>query len=179
MSANLETKKQIVAEVTSELTRGGQGKEGVSAVVFNYSKINVNELNTLKNELSNDNSKLRVVKNTLIKISLQKLGIPLPQDLEGQNAIISTQNDIVVPLKTLFKFVKDNERGQVVLGVLNGVVISGSQVEELSKLPSRQVLLGQVVGGFNGPIRSFVFALNDTQAKFVRVLNAVKESKGA
>lgn len=179
MSSNFETKKQIVGEVVSELSNNTGNAKEVSAAVFNYSQISVNELNSLKDELSKNEAKLRVVKNTLIKISLQRMGISVPGELQGQNAVVTSNGDLISPLKTLLEFIKANEKGSVVMGVLNGKVILADQIEELSKLPSREQLLAQVIGGFNGPIRGFVFALNDTQSKLVRVLNAIKESKAS
>ena len=170
MSKNLEIKKQIVEDVVGEM--------GESTVIFNYSSISASEMDELRAKLSETETKLKVVKNTLIKRVLEKAGIKLDQDLEGQNAIlISKSPDFITTIKSLFGFMKKNDKGQVTIGVLDGVLISKDQVESLSKLPSRQELIAQVVSGFISPIRSFIYTLNGVSGNFVRVLSAIKDKK--
>lgn len=172
MSKNLEIKKQLVEDISSEIKDG-------TTVVFNYSKIGVNEINALRGELAKTSTKLTVVKNTLISRIIEKIGgTPDKEALQGQNAIvIPTGNDIVAPIKILFDFIKKNEKGAVVLGILNGQALSGDKVEAFAKLPSRDVLLAQVLGGLNSPIRGFMYASKGVQGNFVRALNAIKEKK--
>jgi large subunit ribosomal protein L10 len=173
MSKNLEAKKQLVEDISNELTNG-------TTFVFNYSKIGVNEINALRGDLAKTDTKLKVVKNTLITRIIEKMGAKVDTELQGQNAIvIPSTNDVVAPIKILFDFVKKNEKGAVVMGVLNGQTLTGDKVEAFSKLPSREVLLAQVLGGFNAPIRGFMYASKGVQGNFVRALNAIKEQKGA
>lgn len=172
MSKNLEIKKQLVEDISNELTNG-------TTVVFNYSKIGVNEINALRGELAKTGTKLKVVKNTLISRIIEKIGAEADEKaLQGQNAmVIPTSEDVVAPIKILFDFIKKNEKGAVVMGVLNGQALTSDKVEAFSKLPSREVLLAQVLGGFNGPIRGFMYASKGVQGNFVRALNAIKEKK--
>lgn len=174
MSKNLEVKKQLVEDISSEIKDG-------TTVVFNYSKIGVNEINALRGELSKTNTKLKVVKNTLISRIIEKIGSKAEEGvLQGQNAIvIPTGDDFVAPLKILFDFIKKNEKGAIVMGVLNGTALTSDKVEAFSKLPSREVLLAQVLGGLNSPIRGFMYTTKGVQGNFVRALNAIKEQKGA
>lgn len=172
MSKNLEIKKQLVEDISSEIKDG-------TTVVFNYSRIGVNEINALRGELSKTDTKLKVVKNTLISRIIEKIGGKTAEnELQGQNAIvIPTGTDFIAPLKILFEFIKKNEKGAIVLGILNGQTLTGDKVEALSKLPSREVLLAQVLGGFTSPIRGFMYASKGVQGNFVRALNAIREKK--
>lgn len=176
MSKNLEVKKQLVEDIAKDLKAD---KESVSTVVFEYTGIGVNEINELRAKLAEHGAKLTVVKNTLIKRILEKTGVEIEEDLQGQSALlIPSTEDIVTPIKEIFEYIKASEKGQVKLGVLEGALISQSQVEALAKLPSREVLIGQVVGGFVSPIRGFVYTLNGVQGNLVRVLSAIKDQKG-
>jgi large subunit ribosomal protein L10 len=172
MSKNLEFKKQIVADVADELEKG-------NTAVFNYSQIDSNEINELRSKLAEVNASLKIVKNTLIKRVFEKLGITLNEDLEGQNAVLIPKgDDFVSTIKVLSDFVKKNEKGEILVGVLDGSFLSKEKVKVLSELPSREELLGKVVGGLVSPIRGFMYTANGVQGNFVRALNAMKVQKG-
>ena len=179
MAKNLEVKKQIVENVASELKESGINTDTFSTVIFNYSKIESNQINELRGKLSEVNASLRVVKNTLIKRVFENLGIKLEEDLQGQNAVLVPKGeDFVSTIKVLFDFVKENEKGEVLVGVLDGSLLNKEKVTALSKLPSREILLGQIVGGLVSPIRGFMYTANGVSGNFVRALNAIKEQKG-
>ncbi|PIR42156.1 50S ribosomal protein L10 [candidate division WWE3 bacterium CG_4_9_14_0_2_um_filter_35_11] len=177
MSKNIEIKKEIVAEVVSQFDKSP------STAVFNYTSYTSNEMNELRGILFDQGSKLRIVKNTLVKKILGNLNVETKKDFSGQNAILIPSNkspeSFISGLKTIFEFIKKADKGSVSIGVLNGEIISGAQVEALSKLPSRQELLGQVVYGLMSPIRGFAYTLNEIPSKFVRVLGKVRDSKEA
>ena len=178
MSKNLERKKQIVNDLTDQLKQTGDVEGQATTVVFNYTSITANEINELRSALFEHDAKLKITKNTLIKRVLENTGVNLEKDLEGQNAILIPNNkDVISPIKTLYEFIKKNEKGEITLGVLNSQIITKEKVEELSKLPSRDELLAQVVGGLASPIRGFAYALNGVQSKFVRVLGEIKNQK--
>ncbi len=178
MSQNLEKKKQIVNDLTVQLSQTGDTEGSATSVVFNYTNISANEINELRSKLFEYDAKLKIAKNTLIKRVLDNIGISLKDDLVGQNAILIPNNkDVISPLKELFTFIKKNEKGEITLGILNNELITKEKVEELSKLPSRDELLAQVVGGFASPIRGFTYVLGGIQSKFVRVLGEIKNQK--
>lgn len=168
MSKNLENKKQLVEDISSQIVNG-------TTVVFNYSQIGVNQINDLRGKLTEVGASMKVVKNTLISRVLEKIGAG-QADLQGQNAIvIPTGEDVIAPIKVLFDFIKENEKGAVIMGVLDGEALEGDKVEALSKLPSKEVLIAQVLGGLTSPIRGFMYASSGVQGNFVRALNAIRE----
>jgi len=174
---NIEKKIKIVEEVSDSLKKASS-KKGPSTVVVNYSSITANEMSGLRSQLEVAGYKLQIVKNTLIKKVFDKLNIPLSKNLEGQHAILLPKDsDITSAIKTIFKFIKENEKGSVDLGVLDGQVITNEKVEQLSKLPSKEELIAQVLAGFSTPIRGFATTIGGVPAKFARVINAIKEQK--
>lgn len=177
MSKNIEIKKEIVSDVVSQLDKSP------STAVLNYTSFTSNEINDLRGKLFEQDAKLKIVKNTLVKKILGDLNVETNEDFNGQNAILipskNSPDNFIPNLKTIFEFIKKAEKGTVSIGVLNGEVISGAQVEALSKLPSRQELLGQVVSGLVSPIRGFAVTLNEIPSKFVRVLGSIRDSKAA
>ena len=175
MPKNLEIKKDLVESIVKNVK--SSSPEGV-AYVFEYSQIPANLLNKVRRDLESKGAKAQVVKNTLVKRIFEGLGVNLNGNLEGQNLVIVPSNDFIAPLKDLFKFIKDNSKGVFKVGILSGKMISGKEIESLSKLPSKEVLLGQLVGVMQAPSRNFAVVLNGVQSKFVRALNAIVGQSG-
>jgi large subunit ribosomal protein L10 len=176
MSNNLELKKQIVSELVKGVT--SPDTNDITTVIINYSGITVNNLNSLRTQLFEQNSDLKVAKNTLIERTLNSKGIELDVKLEGQNAILLTKGvDIMTSLNVIFDFLKKSDKGSVTLGILNNRLLTKEQVEALSKLPSKEQLIAQVVGTLASPIRNFEYVLNGVQSQFVRLLQAVSDKK--
>lgn len=171
MSKNIENKKEIVSDVVSDFDKSP------STAILNYTSFTSNEMNDLRKKLFDQNARLKIIKNTLVKKVLGRLNVKTEEDFKGQNAILIPSSDspenFISNLKIIFEFIKKADKGSVSLGVLNGEVINKSQVEVLSKLPSRHELLSQVVFGLSSPIRRFVVTLNEIPSKFVRVLRGL------
>lgn len=173
MAKNLEVKKQLVSNITKEI----QGKGDINAFVIDYNKLTSSEMSQLKSHMVKADSRLTIVKNTLITRILESLGVKMDQKLEGMNALLITGTDMIAPIKEFFDFTKKLDRGLVRFGIINGNIITSDQVKDLSNLPSKEILIGRILAGFNSPIRGFVYTLNGVQSNFVRALNAIKEKK--
>lgn len=152
--------------------------EGVSSVVFiNYDKYEQDDLLKVRSEAKAADAGARVVKNSILLKVFKELGVEdLDTILSGQVLAISG-DDVAGVTKAATKVVKELKKGKVLGGVLDGVVINSDQVKELSNLPSREVLIGQVLGLLVSPIRGLVTVLDANISGFARVLNAVKEKK--
>ena len=130
-----------------------------------------------------DGARYMVVKNTLLRISLENAGYDpseLGKALEGPTAVLYvTDGDPIEAIKIIYNFVKDNklEKFRFKGGYLEGKMFSGEEVDNLAKLPSKQELLAMLVGGFQGPIRGLVFVLSGLMRNLVYALNAIKEKK--
>lgn|SRR5690554_410185 len=170
--AVLESKKQIVEEISDKLQRAA------SAVLTDYRGLNVSEATQLRKELREAGVEYRVLKNTLTKLAVDKVGLSeLKKDLVGPTAIAFSYDDPVAPAKILTKFAKEHKKLELKSGVVEGKVIDVSGIAALADLPSREVLLAQVLAGFQGPISGFVNVLQGNLRNFACVINAIKEQK--
>lgn len=174
MAKNLEVKKDLVSSVSTQINELNSEK---AAYVLEYSQMSATEMNKIRRGLEEKGAKAQVVKNTLISKIFADLGIKMENKLEGQNLVIVPGKDFIAPLKDVFKFIKDNSKGSFKAGILSGKLISGKDIESLSKLPSKEVLLGQLVGVMQAPSRNFAVVLNGVQSNFVRALSAIKDKK--
>jgi len=148
------------------------------AILTDYRGFTVSEITELRKRLREQGAVYHVVKNTLFKRALQN-GDGLEQYLEGPTAIAFALQDPVGPAKAVLDFMKEKKKGVVKAGYIEGVVYTEPQVGELSKLPSRDVLIAQVVGGIQAPISGLVGALNGILSNFVYTLQAIVDKQGS
>lgn len=170
--AVLESKQQVVNEISEKLNRA------VSAVLTDYRGLNVSEATKLRKELRDAGVEYRVLKNTLTKLAAEKVGLDeLNKDLVGPTAIAFSYDDPVAPARILSKFAKDHKKLVLKAGVVEGKVIDFAGVTALAELPPREVLLSQVLAGFQAPVSGFVNVLQGNLRNFACVINAIKEQK--
>lgn len=150
----LEEKKQIVADLADRI------KNSVAGIIVDYHGINVADDTQLRRELREAGVKYTVVKNTLIKLAAKEAGLEGVDDvLNGTSAIATSETDYVAAARILSKYADSNEKFTVKTGYLDNEVISLEKIASLAKLPSREVLLANVLGAFNAPIASFARAV--------------------
>lgn len=170
----LEQKKAIVAEISEKL------KSSCAGVVVSYQGINVADDTKLRKELRESGVEYMVAKNTLLKRAAKAAEIEgLDPALEGSTAIAISQNDYVAASRILCKFASDHDFFKIKSGFIDGSVIDSKEVSNLAKLPSREVLVSQVLRGLNAPISGFATVLNGTIKGLVVALNAIAEKQGA
>lgn len=170
----LEQKKQIVAELTEKL------KSACAGVIVDYKGINVADDTKLRKELREAGVDYFVVKNTLLSRAAKEAGIEgLDPVLEGTTALAVSMEDHVAAARILCKFAEKNKSIKTKAGFVEGKVIDVAEVENLAKLPSKEVLIAQVLGGLNAPITGFVTVLNGTMKGLVVALNAIAEKQSA
>jgi len=151
-------------------------RQQASGVFFiDFEKMTALQLNALRRTLRASNSRMLVTKNRLIGKGLE--GISLNGMLKGQTGVVYAGPDVVETAKVLVEFKKDNEQLNVKGGVIDQNVLSAADVEALSKLPPRQVMLGMVVNCIAAPITGLVCSLNQIITKFAYVVNAIKDKK--
>ncbi len=170
----LEQKKQIVAELTEKL------KSACAGVIVDYKGINVADDTKLRRELREAGVDYFVVKNTLLSRAAKEAGIEgLDSVLEGTTALAVSKDDHVAAARILCKFAEKNKSIKPKAGFVEGKAIDVAEVENLSKLPSKEVLVAQVLGGLNAPITGFVTVLNGTMKGLVVALNTIAEKQSA
>lgn len=140
------------------------------------------ELNGLRTELRNQGISFKVCKNTLVRLAYEDTNISvIGPDIVGPRAAAWTHTDENVPAmaKILVDFAKAHPKLGLIRGVLDGKVVEPSQFETLSKLPSRDELLGLLLGTMKAPIRAFVNTLAAVPRSFLNVLKAIEDQKKA
>ncbi len=158
----LEAKKAKVEQLTEIL------KSAVSCVIVDYKGITVEEDTKLRRELREANVKYSVEKNTMLKRALESAGISgFENVLEGTTAIAVSYDDQTAPARILGKFASASE-GKFTLkaGMVDGEIYDESGIMALSKIPSKDTLLAQLVGSLQGPIQGLA-----------AILKAVADSK--
>lgn len=149
-------KQQAVADLKAKL------EKAVSGVLVDYKGINVASDTKLRKELREAGVDYSVYKNSVIRFAVE--GTPyadLAKHLEGTTAFALSEEDAVAPARIVAKYSKDVKDGfNLKAGFVEGKMLDATGVTELSNIPSREVLIAQVLGGFNGVIRNFAVVLD-------------------
>lgn len=149
----LEGKKAIVNEIKDNI----QNSESV--VIFTYQGLTVSELSELRRELKKTDSEVKVYKNTLFKRAIDDLEINLDGFLEGPNAILFGK-DLLEPIKVISNFVKDHEKANITVGIINGAPADLEVIREYASIPSRDGLLTMLAGEMIQYVRDLAIGLN-------------------
>jgi large subunit ribosomal protein L10 len=171
---NLTEKKNVVDKLHESLSKS------TTVILTDYKGLDVSTINDLRSKLRDSDVEFKVVKNTLLGIASQDTDVVLIKDhFKGPNAIALSFDDPVAPAKILSEFAKKNDKLEIKVGVMNGKVLDLSAIKALSSLPSREVLLAQVLSAMNGVPTAFVRALNNVPGRLLNVLQAIKDKKEA
>lgn len=166
----LEQKKAVVAQLSERL------KNSCAGVLVNYSGITVADDTKLRKELREAGVNYTVVKNRLLARAAEDAGINgLLPVLENTTALATSDSDYVAAARILCGFAEKSKTFEVKSGYLDGEVISLEKITDLSKLPTREVLLANVLGAFQAPISSFARAVQAIVDKSGETAAAVAE----
>ncbi|MDK9709240.1 MAG: 50S ribosomal protein L10 [Desulforhopalus sp.] len=171
---NRDEKVTIVSDLNDSFSRAK------FAVVADYCGLKVSEFQKIRIELRNCNSEIRVAKNTLLKRAVTDTGsAALSDDFSGTTAVIMAYADPVEPAKVVTKFANDNEKFKIRSAVLDGEKIGVDKLIALSKLPSKDILLGQLLSTWKNVPTGLVQVLTGVPRTFVYALQAIKDQKEA
>lgn len=150
----LEQKKALVAEVADRL------KNSCTGLLVSYKGINVADDTKLRKDLREAGVEYTVVKNTILSRALEQAELKgLDDTLAGTTALATSAEDYAAAARILCGFAKKSKTFEVKGGYLDGEVIDMATIDNLSKLPTRDVLLANVLGAFQAPIASFARAI--------------------
>lgn len=165
-------KEQVVAEVKEKIS------SAKSVFLTDFRGLNVQEISELRRAFSGDSVQYKVIKNTLARLSVKEAGCEeLLEYLTGPTGWAFGMDDPAAPARVIKEFCGKSDKLQVKAGLIDGVLIDATRVNEIANLPSREQLLGQLAGVLNAPLGKLVYSLNAILSKFVFALNAVKEQK--
>lgn len=149
------------------------------AFLADFRGLTVEQITALRFELKKSQTDLKVVKNRLALRALQSG--PSTEGIrpffDYMTAVAFTYGDVAQSAKSLTKFAADNEKLKLKAALVEGKVISLADIKALSKLPSRQELLGKLLGTLVAVPTNFVRVLNGVPTKWVYLLEAVRKQK--
>ena len=170
---NREEKARVIEGLVERLRSG-------SAVLVDYQGMNVARSTELRRRSRDAGVEFVVAKNTLARRAADEAGVEdLTEYLVGPTALAFSE-DPVASAKLMAEFAAQVESFTLKGGLLEGGrVLDGADVAALSRLPGREQLLAQVVGGISSPITGLVTVLNNTIQGLVVALGQIAEQKGA
>lgn len=161
--AKVELKRPIVEEIANSV------KDAQSVILVNYSGLTVEQDTILRRKMREEGVQYKVYKNTMMNFAFQGTACEsLTQHLHGTNALAISADDATAPARILSKFAKEYPALEMVAGVVEGIYNDQAGVQALASIPSREELLGKLLGSIQSPI-----------ANFARVLNQLAEAGGA
>lgn len=170
-SSNRKKKEAIVAEVSEKV-------EKAKAMVFtDFSGLTHKQLEEFKKEIKKADAQFAATKNTLLKRALGDRATGNEDKFQQPTGTIFMYDDVVTPLKALAKMIKDFGKPTIKFGLLEGKALTDKEVLKLSTLPSREVLLTQLVTMLMSPVQGLHRSLNWNLQKFVMTLSAIEKQK--
>lgn len=158
--AKVELKKPIVEEISENI------KDAQSVILIHYSGITVDADTELRKELREAGITYKVYKNTMMNFAFKGTECePLIKHLEGPNAIAISKDDATAPARIVSKYVKKAPTLKMLAGVVEGGYYDEKAVAALADVPSREVLLGRLLGSMKSPISNLARVLNQIAEK--------------
>ena len=155
MGANLESKKEIVAQIAEQF------KNAKSIIFVDYRGITVAEDTVLRQNFRKENVTYKVYKNRLLLRALQSLNIEgLDEKMFEGTTAVAFSEDEVAPARIFCEQSSKLNKMAVKFGIVNGQIMDKAQVEELAKIPSKEVLIAMLLGTLNAPVSALARALN-------------------
>jgi len=169
-------KRSKKEELVESLRKDFQEYE--TAIAVDYRGLDVAEITDLRNRLREESCSFRVVKNTLSIIASEGTDYEsIKEHFQGPTALAFTRDNPVSLAKILTEYAKEHKSFEVKLGLQKGKIISVENIREVAKLPSREILIGQLVGLIQAPVRNVVSMIQAPCRSLVTVLKAVAEKK--
>ncbi len=151
----LSEKQAIVDALAERIKKAGAG------ILVDYKGITVEEDTALRADLRKENINYTVVKNTLVRKALDKIGMSeLDSVLNGTTSLATTEDDPIAPFRIVNDYSKKmNDRFNVKAAFMEGKLLSESEIVELAALPSKDALYARVLGTMLAPISSLAVCL--------------------
>ncbi|HMB26418.1 MAG TPA: 50S ribosomal protein L10 [Patescibacteria group bacterium] len=173
MPKSKQEKEQIVKDLSEKL------KQAKSAVIANQEGLTVNDSQELRANCRKENVDYLAVKKTLLELAMKEAGfedIDI-KSMQGGLAVAIDKEDEVAPARIISDFSDAHEQVSFQGGLLEGRVVSVEKINQLSQLPSKEELLGKMVGSIKAPISGLVNVLQGNLRGLINVLSAIKENK--
>jgi large subunit ribosomal protein L10 len=171
LGLSLDEKKAMVTEVAAKVA-------GAQAIILaEYRGLEVGDMTQLRVKARSSGVYLRVLKNSLARRAVADTPFAgLTEQMSGP-LIYGISTDPVSAAKVLNEFAKTNDKFVIKAGAMANYLMTAKDVKNLASMPSREELLGKLLGTMQAPVATFVRTLNEVPSKFVRALAAVRDQK--
>jgi large subunit ribosomal protein L10 len=143
-----------------------------------FTGMTVLSLSLLRKRCREQGVQFRVIKNTLLKRAFNERGIKeLDEHLVGPTGLVFSPANEMMPAKILSDFAKEFEKPRIKAAVVDGRLYDTKAIATLAKLPSREVLLSQLIGTFVAPMSNFLGAINALLATPANMADALAKEK--
>jgi len=160
MSANFENKKVVVEEIKN------YAKDAKTIVLVDYKGLTVAEVSELRNAFRKAGATYKVYKNRLMKIAFESLGIKFDDSLlEGTTAVAFHSEDAIAPAKIAVDGENKYKALTVKAAWYDGKQLDANETKKLASIPSKEVLVAQLVGLLTMPMRGLAVAISEIAKK--------------
>lgn len=167
-----KTKKEHIISKLSYLF-----KKADLMVFVGFRKLSVAKANELRRKLRGVGASYTVAKKRLARIVLKNEGVEMPK-LDGEVAFITSGEDPLVAAKEVYAFSKKNREETTIMGgVFKKSVVDGSAIMRLAQIPPHEVLIAQLLGVLQGPLRGLMGVLSGPQRGLVTALRHIADKK--
>ena len=158
--AKVELKQPVVQAIAEDV------KDATSVVLVDYRGLTVAEDTEMRKQLREAGVVYKVCKNTMMKRAFEGTDFAqLDEYLEGPNAIAISKEDATAPARVLAEFAKKADKLELKGGVVEGTYYDAAGIGVIASIPSRDVLLGRLLGSMQSPITNFARVLNQIAEK--------------
>lgn len=174
MALRLDDKVAVVAEVSAIAAKAH------SAVAAEYRGLTVEQITNLRKKARESGVYLRVVKNTLARKAVENTQfVCMKEGLVGPLILAFSLDDPGAAARVVSDFLKVSDKLVVKLVAIGGKQYGASELERLSKLPTKGQSIAMLMGTMKAPIEKFVRTLAEPHAKLARTVAAIRDSKQA
>ena len=174
MPLNLEQKKAVVAEVAEVAS------SAYSAIAAEYRGLTVGEMTELRVKARESGVYLRVVKNSLVRRAIEDTEFACMKDeLTGPLVIAFSQEDPGAAARVIKDFAKDHSKLVVKVISIGGQLLSVSDLETLSKMPTYDQAISMLMAVMKAPVEKLARTMNEVPGKLVRTVAAIRDAKEA
>lgn len=160
----------------------GYLQESSNFLMARYSGLSVSEITNLRAKLHEQGLKFTVIKNNIFKLALQARedleDFPYDSTLQGPIGVVFAGEDVPAAAKTLKDYSKENEKFQIMSGVMESKFYDEKGVEALAGLPSKEELLATLAASLNSPATKMAGVMNNIMGSLARAIKAVGEKNG-
>ena len=150
----LEKKQGMVEELAGKL------QNAVSGVLVNYQGITVEDDTKMRAALRQAGVEYTVIKNSITGMACEKVGYgDMKQYLEGMTALAISATDPIAPAKILKEYAEKVESFEIKAGFIDGGVVDAATVNDLASIPSKEILIGKLLGSIQSPLYGLAYVL--------------------